>query len=344
MHIFIDEAGSFAGYDQESPRVSVLGALIIEDRRLGRLVRAYNQLRRQLPQENGEVKGRLLDEFQIDAVICLLKHHGAIFEAVLVDLGVHTEQGISAHRQRYGERMTRGLTEEHNPEFRESVWAMRRRMEAFPLQLYVQAQATFSLVRTVIEHGVLYYCQRQARELEFFYWVVDAKGTGMQPTAWEEWWTLFIMPEMQQESLRNPFRRLIGGNDNYFSRFYSQLPEFLIRHVPDYQPNEPPAIDITKIMTENFRFSTQAEAGLELADIVTNATRRAFSGNLQERGWWNIPTIMIGRAESCNVHLMALEDRNPPLPVPWGNVARHFANFGRRMVAPDRRRKSSERG
>lgn len=218
MHIFIDETGSFTGIGLEPPRISMLGALIVEDRRLPRLTRDYNRIRPSLPQHKGEVKGRLLNEAQVDSIVCLLKHHGAIFEAVLIDLGVHTEAGVSANRALYAESMTGSLSEAHDPDFRESVWSMRRRLESFPLQLYVQAQLTFRLVRNVIQNGTMYYSQRAPLELEFFHWIIDAKDRS-GPTDWEDWWKTLILPQLQNESLKNPIMFLNQGNYSKFKKF-----------------------------------------------------------------------------------------------------------------------------
>jgi hypothetical protein len=67
MHIFIDESGPFGGIGQ-FPSVSLIGALIVPDARLASLERQYKRLRPNLPKdEKGEVKGRLLNEQQVEA-------------------------------------------------------------------------------------------------------------------------------------------------------------------------------------------------------------------------------------------------------------------------------------
>lgn len=53
----------------------------------------------------------------------------------------------------------------------------------------------------------------------------------------------------------------------------------------------------TKLLLANVRFSAAAEPGLELADIIVNATRRALAGSLGEAGWRGIPQLMIHRPE-----------------------------------------------
>ncbi|SHJ97062.1 hypothetical protein SAMN05444159_2048 [Bradyrhizobium lablabi] len=57
MHIFIDETGTFTGIGQPLS-ISMIGALIVPDARLRSLEREYGKLRKYLPTENGEVKGK----------------------------------------------------------------------------------------------------------------------------------------------------------------------------------------------------------------------------------------------------------------------------------------------
>ena len=59
MHIFVDESGTFTRSEQQAS-VSVVGALIIPDVRLAGIEEKYAALRRDLPKDKGEAKGRLL--------------------------------------------------------------------------------------------------------------------------------------------------------------------------------------------------------------------------------------------------------------------------------------------
>ena len=78
-------------------------------------------------------------------------------------------------------------------------------------------------------------------------------------------------------------------------RFKAAIPEHLRPHLKN--PAARSGLDAKKIMTENFRFSSDPEPGpgLEMVDILTNATRRALVGNLGKEGWANIPRLMIHR-------------------------------------------------
>jgi hypothetical protein len=92
--------------------------------------------------------------------------------------------------------------------------------------------------------------------------------------------------------------------------------------------------DIGKILSESFRFSSKPEYGLELVDILTNATRRALNGNLTKSGWGNIPRLMIHEGRHY-IRMLALMKREPPdAPYPYMPVLRDFTKVGRNMLLP----------
>lgn len=88
------------------------------------------------------------------------------------------------------------------------------------------------------------------------------------------------------------------------------------------------------LLMSNFRFSSAPEVGLELVDIVTNAVRRAVTGNLSESGWRDIPGIMIHRREHY-IGVMGLEGASQMRGDPdYADVVRRFTEGGRTMLAP----------
>src|SRR5438552_3936090 len=103
MHIFIDESGSFTGFEAGS--ISVVGALIIPDVLLEKIAKKYSRFRPNLGQDNGEVKGRLLNEKRVDKVVTLLMRNEAIFVATVLDLRVHNENEVRDYKQKLGEGM-----------------------------------------------------------------------------------------------------------------------------------------------------------------------------------------------------------------------------------------------
>lgn len=326
MHIFVDESGTFSS--PEKAAVSAVGALVVPDRRLPYLLKRYATLRSSLPQDKGEVKGRLLSEEQVGQVVSLLKKMGAFFEVVTTDMSLNSEGVVDVHKRGQVEGITKTLTGEHHPTLVAESWKLREQLEAMAPQLYVQSVLTFELVATVLRHATLYYAQRMPRELEFFRWVIDAKDA-CQITPWEEWWSLVVMPMLQSKFLSEPMWHLTEGADySHFDRkFSTELGDFHRSLMPDRQTDE--GTDIKKIMTDSFRFSSQAEPGLELVDILTNAVRRGMVGNLERGGWKNIPSLMLHR-KGHYIRLLTLgtEEDATGRDFPYAAMLQHFKTGG----------------
>ncbi|WPO43177.1 hypothetical protein [Tardiphaga sp. 42S5] len=338
MHIFIDETGTFTGVGQPLS-ISMIGALIVPDARRRSLEREYGKIRRHLPIEKGEVKGKNLAEKDIARLLPILRHHDVLFEVAAIDLGLHTEEGIRRNQGRRAESMTANLSPEHHPSLVDAVWTARRALESYSLQLNIQSAIIFELVRTVIEHGTLYYCQRRPKELANFHWIVDAKGDNSVPTHWEQWWTTFIKPALQTKFAHEPIGSLRIGDYSHMKRFvFDEISDFHQR-VLKPKPDGPKPMNLGLVLSESLRFSTDPEPGLELVDILTNATRRALRGNLQSGGWGEIPTIIINRKPQ-NIQLLSLDDAVPESALlPYASVVKAFGTGSKSMLTAANRKR-----
>lgn len=326
MHIFIDESGTFSSPGKAA--VSAVGALVVPDRRLPYLIKRYARLRPSLPQEKGEVKGRLLSEEQVGQVVSLVKDKGAFFEVVTTDMSLNTEEVVATHQRGQAHGITANLTEEHHPTVIAASRGLREELEAMAPQLYVQSVLTFELISNVLRYATLYYAQRMPRELEFFRWVIDAKDV-LQVTPWEKWWSFVVMPILQSKFLEEPMWHLSEGADysHFDKKFSTELDEYHKSLKPDRDTDK--GTDLKRIMTESFRFSSQAEPGLELVDILTNAIRRGMMGNLEHSGWKDIPSLMLHRKHHY-IHLLTLgmENNAASRVFPYAAMLQHFRNGG----------------
>ena len=177
----------------------------------------------------------------------------------------------------------------------------------------------------------MFYSQRRPEELGVFHWVVDAKDRE-RVTDWEDWWSYVVMPIIQSKSLRKPMGYFAEGDYSYFERFEATLENHPKPHAND--PSSKEATDLRKVITESFRFSSDPEPGLELIDILANATRRAMAGNLKRDGWKNIPRLMIHR-RGHYIQMIALTQIEPNVHrYPYMPVLRHFTHGGKSMLAP----------
>lgn len=333
MHIFIDESGSI-GEIGVNTSIFAVGALIIPESKWDKLRKAYARVRPHLPQENGEVKGRKLDESQAAEVLRLLRRHEALFEATVIDLGIHTPDIVARHQALQTEGMTINLTDKHHPNVKKSVFKAREQLEGFKPPNYIQAILTFLLVRNALTIAPNYYAQRRPRELAAFHWVIDAKGTSETPTAWESWWSTFIMPWMQTELLHNPVSRLRKANFRHMKRFETEPTAFFASLLPpDPEGKHAKPLNLRAILGESFRFSDKVEPGLELVDIVTTTLRRALRGHMRAEGWEPLRDLLVNRSGE-NIQLLALAGAaNPAKRLPYTHVMKALRNSRRKMIA-----------
>ena len=178
---------------------------------------------------------------------------------------------------------------------------------------------------------ITFHCLRNAKELSEFHWVVDAKNPSLI-TDWEDWWSKTLVVWLQAISLNRPGRLMPDGDYRHFQRFLmTELPDYLKEHAPATKPGPAVGIDLQLMFGESFRFSADAEPGLELVDIATNALRRALIGNLGEAGWLPLRSLMVHRSDTyVRPVSMLFEDRR--LSRPYSRVLSRFRSGGRIMA------------
>jgi hypothetical protein len=233
-----------------------------------------------------------------------------------------------------GHNITSKLTAEHSEEARQKLYRYRAVFEGLKLPLMVQSILTFDFIPRIIELATMYFSQRRPQEPSAFHWVIDAKGDSLEPTEWEAWWSDFIMPAMQSRSFERPMHSLPVGDYSHMKRFEMPMTDFLRAHAKHSDDGSPP-MNIQMIIGEDFRFCADPEPGIELVDIITNATRRAIVGNLGIDGWRDIPTLMIHISGPSYIPLAQIhEDSSKGRVYPYTSVLRAFGERGRNMSTP----------
>jgi hypothetical protein len=138
------------------------------------------------------------------------------------------------------------------------------------------------------------------------------------------------MPFLESRSFESPFPMLEGADYSHFRRFRDVVGEHLLPHISN--PDNRNAINMNLIMMEDFRFSAKVEPGLELVDIVTNATRRALRGELSPIGWRPIRGLMTHRKHQY-IGMNHFFKTLPALAaLPYQDVLVAFRRGGRNMV------------
>ena len=292
----------------------------------------YRRLRRRLPKTKGEVKGRDLSEEQVTELARLLRKVGALFEVVVIDMGIHSENDLLCHKAGQEEAITAHLTPAHRPTLIEEVWELRRQLEKMPLQLYAQSASMGVLVYHTLNYVNVYYSLRTPPELGQYHWRIDAKDR-LKTTPWENWWSTVILPMLESHSFQKPMIGVKEGDYRWQDRFKGAPGDDKLQFAKN--PDEDDFFNLRMIMTEDFRFSPDPEFGLEAVDIVTNAIRRSLSGNFGRAGWMGIPQLMIHR-DTQYISLLSLSRKSHSShPIPYSHVLDDFRQGGR-LLLPER--------
>lgn len=287
----------------------------------------YAKLRRRLPTHKNEVKGRLLSDSELIAVLEILRRSNCLFEVCVVNTSLHSTAEFESHRSGQAQNLIAGLGAMHHPELVAKVHSFRDQLLRMNEPQYLQAILTFLLVSRVVEISTNYYALRQPKELAAFRWVIDAKDRRRE-TDWETWWKEVILAWLQTHSLTHPMAMMDFADYRYFERFNSTIPEYL----PAEFHGES-ATNLRLLLTEHFRFSSNAEHGLELVDIVTNGLRRALVGHVGRSTWPHLKSLFVNGAEGS----LGLHTPGPSITLAAepGGIFEYLRTGGRSML-PDR--------
>lgn len=276
----------------------------------------FTKLRGRLPLDKGEVKGRLLDERQINQVVGFLARNEVLFEVTVTDLGLQSEAYLLAYKKAHAQGMLERAHRFREPA-RQDVETACRQIQATSVPLYLQAITTFEVLQSIIAHVPLFFAQRRPKDLGTFAWIVDGKDP-KKVTKWETWWSWYARGALATMSKRRPAWRIDAADYTYFDRFCS----------PGAEGSQ--GIDLSLLLND-LRFSAATETGLELIDILVTATRRAMVGNLQFSGWQNIRRLMVHRREPY-IKLVVLGETDVIRHASYSDVVRHFSTGGKPML------------
>jgi len=206
---------------------------------------------------------------------------------------------------------------------------LKERLKSMSLQLYTQSALIGELAYNVLNEANMYYSFRFPKELGEYHWIIDAKDRN-RVTPWEDWWSTLIAAMVESKSFRKPMIGAEDGNYKWHDRFRTELSEYKRQFVND--PDKGDFVNSRLVMKEDFRFSSDAEFGLEAADILVNAVRRSLAGNFERSGWLPITSLMINFVDPCIRLLSFSNEGKVPGNVPYANVLADFEKGGRVML------------
>jgi len=296
MHIYIDESGIFRNPSNQDNVASCIAALAVPTTKKKEVFKQFKKLTHGWGDANGEVKGRTLDEGQIASVIALLQKFDVLLQVIMIDLGLHTEDGITRFKELQAGKITEHITDAHHPNVIRQANEIRDAFIKMPNQLFVQAFLMFPLIPRTLLHMIWYYARRIPEELQWFYWTVDAKG--QSKTAYEDAWSTALFPIMSTQSAEDPVSFVEGGDYSYFEKFEERDTEWIqtIEREKGLEAGELVSAKLGKIIGEHFVFQdSKYNVGLQIADILANATQRALNRKLKLAGWKDIGRLMLFR-------------------------------------------------
>jgi hypothetical protein len=318
MFIFIDESGSFALPPAGNLSLCCVGALVIPDGAYFLALNKFDRLKANWRSSSGEIKGSQLNEKQIAKVIEVLVGAGAKFFVAATEMSLNPEQQILERRESMGERLMAAVTSGHSPNVRTQMEELVSTVRAMPAQLFVQYLLLADLVDRILRVMPTYYAFAGPQELATFRWTFDGKD--QKRTRFEACLSLLTALRLQSSGLKDPAISVVEGDYSYFQKAFGRSETDWPKGIPVPEPTPGAVgaenIDIGKILRTSSEFKDSRESGgLQLADIVINAFRRAVSGRLQPTGWDRLGELML-----------TMDARKPPFDlVVFSGVEAHEA-------------------
>ncbi len=91
-----------------------------------------------------------------------------------------------------------------------------------------------------------------------------------------------ILPFLQTRWFRKPFKQIPIGDYSHLARCEVDADDWT-KEMANWKEGDPKPLDLLAVLKEDFTFSAAASPGLELVDIITNATRQALVGTCRNR-------------------------------------------------------------
>jgi hypothetical protein len=319
MDIYIDESGNFLVPAKGGRNLSCVGALVVREGSRDVLAARYASLVRFWGSRDKEIKGSSLCESQVAAVIALLVEARCLFFVCATEMSENDPSEMHRYQASQARCLTDDPTEKHPPKLRTQMAGIRKLYEAMPPQLFIQTVLLTDLIKRVIDLATMHFAMRgPASEAGAFRWVIDGKEE--QKTKYETAWQLMAGGLIESRTIESPGVRIAEGDYSHFDRKFARGDQPWPAHLPrpnSRTPGQPGStFDLKRVLYESMEFAdSRTRPGLQLADIVTNAFRRALMGRLQPVGFARLGELMVHfEAAPFCLHLFSSGRERPRLP------------------------------
>lgn len=333
MFIYIDESGIFSNPRNVANSISCIGAVVVPESCHREVIKNYKKIKKELKQHNGEVKGSKLEESDVNRIVEMLLDRNILFFNVGIDMSINNDKIVQNHKFMQSKNITKNLTKDHHQTLVNQLEELKIKMERMPNQLYAQNVCLYTLVEEILRLATIYYSFNDPPALFKFCWRIDSKNK--RKTQYEHVWSMTILPILQTMSLIEPFYRIIEGDYSYYERFdeeYDEVPKHLVGIAKVKKGEKFPSVDIKKIMMEDIQFvDSNSCNGIQLADILVNATRRALRGNLKIQGWGKIGMLMpYNFMNKQAIKLISFTDYSGELS--YSPILKYFKSVSKRII------------
>jgi hypothetical protein len=296
VHIYIDESGIFSNPAKKPNVASVVAALVIPSQHKVRVFTEFEKLSANWPHVDGEIKGRALNERQITATAKLLQKYNCVVEMNVIDIGIHTDDELDKYQKQMCDQIAGWATKEHSEEFKKLVEDISAALQEPKNQVFVELFLLTLLIPRVLSVAVNFYARHIPKELKAYHWVIDAKDK--QITDYEDAWSSIILTSIEHQTKQTPLIRIENGDYSYLEPYF-KLPEDLVRRAERglAGDGDKAAFNVTPIMEDLKFLDSKDVIGLQLADIVANASQRALNGKLPNGGYEEIGGLMVKQQE-----------------------------------------------
>jgi Protein of unknown function (DUF3800) len=333
MNIYIDESGIFRNPANKTNIASCVGALAIPSSQRREIIKEFKKLIRQWNLGTAEIKGKILGEVQISEVIQMLQQYEVILDLVIMDLGVLTDADITTFKIKSADGITSNLTSEHPPELVAQLNELKQAFLDMANPLFVQAVMLNILVPHLVQNMLTYHSRRIPEELGRFHWVIDAKDKSV--TDFEKAWSTAIYPYIYSQSLEHPLYFIEDGDYSYFEESLDldrPLSKYSREHLK-VDEKDVAAFSVKKILRRLDFQDSKTNYGLQLVDILVNATQRALNGKLNISGWGEIGGLMIAEMPQP-VRLITFNVRPDDNDIPASDRFKDVINQFKRKSKP----------
>lgn len=279
LYIFVDESGTFTT-SPETDSWCVVAAFALPESKETKLERLFSELK--ADRDNaGEVKLRDLTEARYIRFLRDLSRLGGLAFAVAVDVSLHSETAVAAHRDAQANKVLEHREKMIHASAKDSLTRLGEAIRTLPVQLYTQLQCQVELFHKILSRAPVYFSQHAPSALEYFRWRIDQKDT--IPTAYELAFKTILPASLQSKSLREPMIMLAEGDYSFFKRFDFPPGEYPVYLAEQYGvETSGNGANLKQMLIEDFELvDSKLIPGVQAADLLASGIRRLMRGGFQ---------------------------------------------------------------